>query len=168
MIYKIYKKSHYSWILGFLKPLGITFNHVIKYKIRFNENCLYTLDGSDIWDINKLVGFSTSYSHHIQSCRVGWRCLDNENIQLVTYCYDGGKRLPETILSSVKPNEDFTITLKNSLDHWTFIFYQEGKCRKVHNEPKKTNGWWLKYLLFPYFGGNQKSPHKMTISIKIN
>lgn len=165
MIYKIFKNSHYSWVFNFLKPLGFSFQSTFKYKIKFNQNCIYTLDGIDIWDINKLVGFSTSYSHHQQSCRVGWRCLDNENIQLVTYCYDNGIRIPETIITEVKPNDEFILTLKNSIKYWTFIFYQEGKKRIVLIVPKKKGGWWFKYLLFPYFGGNQKSPHKMTIEI---
>jgi hypothetical protein len=166
MNYKIYKNSHYSWILGFLKPIGISTQHIFKYKIKFDKNCLYTINNIDQWDINKLVGFSGSYSHHIQSCRVGWRCLDGENIQLVTYCYDNKVRLPEVIISDVKPDEEFTITLKNSQKNWTFIFYQEGKGRKVININKKSSGWFLKYLLFPYFGGNQKALHNMSIYIK--
>lgn len=165
MIYKIWKNSHYSWILGFLKPLGFSFGSTFKYKVKFHQNCLYTIEGVDLWDINKLVGFSSSYSHHVQSCRVGWRCLDQENIQLVTYCYDDKIRLPEIIITQVKTGEEFTLTLKNSQQYWIFIFYQENKDPIVILVPKKKSGWCFKYKLFPYFGGNQKSPHAMEIEV---
>ena len=111
-----------------------------------------------------MVGYSTSYSHHQQSVRVGWRCMDNENIELLSYCYDNGKRVPEESLGFVKPDQKFLITLKNSKKFFTIILFTES-IRKVVTVKKSSPGWCFKYLLFPYFGGNKKSPNTMKIFI---
>lgn len=164
MIYTINKNFHFSLIWGFIKPIWFTFNNQFNYQIKFDINCLYNLNPIDNWDINKLIGFSTHINHHQQSCRLGWRCLDQENIELVTYCYDEGFRLPEEVISRVKPGEEFNITLQNNREDWVFVYHNKKEV-KVLTIKKSKPGSSLKYLLFPFFGGNNKSPQKMTITL---
>lgn len=92
--YIIKANKHFSKLFGFLPHFGFTFYNTISREGKFDQNCLYDISTDDKWDINKLFGFSTSYSHMTQSARVGWRCTDNENIELVTYCHDQKIRLP--------------------------------------------------------------------------
>ncbi len=79
--YKINENSHSSKLYGFLPHVGFTLNEEIEFECKFDKNCLYKIETSDKYDINKLYGFSTSYFHHIQSARVGWRCLDGKSIE---------------------------------------------------------------------------------------
>lgn len=167
--YKIKENAHSSKLYGFLPHVGFTLNEEIEFECKFDKNCLYKIDTSDKYDINKLYGFSTSYFHHIQSARVGWRCLDGESIEILTYCYDNSVRIPEVILGIVKPEETFNckIIVPKSTDntHFTFIF-EHGNKSKVVMVKKEQKSWGFKYKLFPYFGGNLCAPHKMNIYIK--
>jgi hypothetical protein len=123
------------------------------------------LDGEDRLDINKLYGFSTSYFHHVQSVRVGWRCVDGKSIELVTYCYEKSSRIPEITLGYVNVGEQFKCSISVEKDHFAFILESES-VQNVVMVKKDTKSWKFKYKLFPYFGGNQASPKKMTINIK--
>lgn len=162
-IFTIKSNSHASNLWGFLPHIGFTFNETLEFECKFDKNCIYSIDGVDKWDINKLYGFSTSYFHHVQSARVGWRCTDGESIELLAYCYDKNARITEVSLGNVKPDELFKCSISVDKDYFTFIFEPNKKVVMIKKEQKS---WNFKYKLYPYFGGNMKSPHKMNISLK--
>lgn len=146
--------------------IGLTFKNKIEYNIHFCKNCLYTLPDDDIYDINKLFGISTSFYHHYSSARIGWRCLDNENIELLTYTYDNWNRLESQLLGTVKCEENFKaiITLDNNMIIYELITdnYSNKIILETSNKP-----FFIKYKLFPYFGGNKTAPHNMNIIFNI-
>lgn len=163
--YAIKKGTHSSKLFGFLPHFGFTLDKSTTFECKFDENCIYSIPDNDKYDINKLYGFSTSYFHHVQSARVGWRCLDGEIIQLLTYCYDNSVRIPEILIDEVKVNTIFKFTISVEDDHFAFI-YECGDIQKVVMVKKSQKSWTFKYTLFSYFGGNKVAPHNMNIYLK--
>lgn len=160
--YLIKKGKHYPTGLH----LGLSFTKYIHYECMFDESCLYDIDGVDKYDINKLFGFATTFHHHRQSARVGWRCIDGENIQLVTYSYNDGFREPhETdILGVVKPNEKFRCSIVDLEQSYLYTFKMSDGTRETFFHDAKKPDWFLfHYRLYPYFGGNKTAPHDMII-----
>lgn len=154
--------NHYS---GF--HFGLTRKSIIKFSCVFDANCLYKFEGENSHDINKLHGFSTTYNHHNQSARFGWRCLDGENIQLLTYSYMNGVRKPdsETLLGTVKPGETFYGSIEDIETHYVY-HCTTSAGNVVVKDAKSPDKVWFKYYLGFYFGGNCVSPHDMTITLK--
>lgn len=160
--YIIKSGKHYSEGLNF----GLTLKDQIRFVGIFDESCVYDHGNHENYDINKLYGFSTSIHHHIQSARVGWRCLDGINIQLLTYSYDGWKnRLKEKILGTVLPNQEFTCTITIGAEKFKYDFKTLGKSNSAE-DPIRRKCWPFRYLLYPYFGGNIPAPHDMKINIQ--
>jgi len=168
--FKIKKGKHYSQGINF----GFTLKKHISFRCKFGKSCLYQFNDVDKYDINKLYGFSTTIFHHKQSARVGWRCLDGENIQLLTYSYNDGVRDidDEKILGTVKPDEEFLITIFDCESTYHYTFVKIGELGEVDNfvvnqYDKKKKDWFIfHYFLYPYFGGNKTAPHDMEIYIK--
>lgn len=158
--YTIKKGEHSSqWF-----RTGITFKNYIAFDCYFEDSCLYNLDTVDKYDINKLYGFSTTYNHHNQSARVGWRCLDGQSIELLTYTYNNGVRVvgSEEVLGVVRPNERFCCTITDVETEYVYTFENSKGERKEIRDPKQPDKVWFKYLLKFYFGGNKTTPHDMT------
>lgn len=160
--YLILKNWHssLSW-----NHIGFTLKNKIAYRVVFDQSCLYDLKTNDNFDINKLFGFSTGIWHHDQSARIGWRCLNNSDIQLVTYSYNNGVRLTEQILGTVKPGVQFTCTIEDSGNTYNYTF-NDGNVFNKATVFKSGDKVKLKYLLWPYFGGNMPAPHKMKIQLQ--
>lgn len=162
MKYTIKKGKHRSKFFRF----GFTFKKSVSFDACFGHNCLYKpFPRPDTKDINKLCGFSTTIFHHKQSGRVGWRCVeDNGEIELVTYSYDSGKRdvSDQQVLVKVKPNVWFNIEIIDHETHYEYIVKYMGKTY-TNNDHKKYDWLPFKYLLYPYFGGNNSAPHDMDI-----
>lgn len=160
--YEIFKNNHYAFpIFNF----GFTFKQNIKFTVFFNDNCLYQFTDHDKYDINKLFGVSTSYYHHIQSARFGWRCVDNENIEILAYTYDNKERLPEKLLMTIKPFQNIECKIQIEDRKITYFVTHIGKTVSYSVDLIK-NTWKFKYKLFPYFGGNKKAPKSMNIIFK--
>lgn len=153
---------------------GIHFNFTFKknvtFKCKFNKSCLYYFDDNDKYDINKLCGFSTTWFHQRQSGRIGWRCLDGERIEIVTYSYnDGTREQTETdILGIVLPDQEFIVSIEDNEDMYIYTFENLSVDNSyVKAVDKKQKDWFFfHYLLFPYFGGNKTAPHDMTLYVK--
>ncbi len=158
--YKIKSHNHYS---GF--HIGLTFGKKVSYVCKFTESCLYDLYSNDNYDINKLCGFSTTYNHHYQSGRIGWRCLDGKTIQILTYTYNNHVRSQEVVLGTVLPNEEFECSVEDVESAYIYRFSKSGNTNVVRN-PKQPDKVLFKYLLYPYFGGNMSAPHDMEIYVK--
>ena len=163
--YTIKKDKHSSgWF-----NVGLTMKDTITFDCFFEPSCLYTLDTVDKYDINKLYGFSTSWNHHIQSARVGWRCLDGQTIELLTYSYNKGVRTigSEEILGVVRPNQKFRCSIKDIETEYVYTFHcaDTGEYKEIRN-PKQSDKVWFKYTLDFYFGGNLTAMHDMTAWIE--
>ena len=164
------KKGNHS-ASGF--NFGITFKKTIKFRASFTESCLYDLGSNDNYDINKLYGFSTTIFHHNQSARIGWRCIDGENIEVLTYSYNNKKRslLDSNLLATVKPNQWFNVEITDHESYYEYKLTYENDLDNdnivVTDKDKKEKDWFLfHYFLYPYFGGNKPAPHNMLIYIE--
>lgn len=149
--------------------LGITFRKAVSFEAMFDESCLYTMEGVDKFDINKLFGFATTYWHHKQSGRVGWRCLDGENIQLLTYSYNDGIRenSEHDVMGVVKPGEKFKCSIVDLEQSYLYAFAKsDGTQQTFFHDAKKPDWFFFHYLLFPYFGGNKTAPHDMKMYVR--
>ena len=138
-LYKIKKGKHRSGF--YFRPAFFRKGKTYKYKVIFDDSCIYTLPGMDQLDINKLKGISEELNHHKNSERLGWRAYpEKEEIELFSYRYDDSIR-SHVKLGTVKPREEieFYFTIKESF---------------------------LGYHLFPFFGGNQTAPHDMYMFVK--
>ena len=137
-------------------------------RVYFFPNCTYQL--SENYDqVNKLYGFSEGF-HHWNSARIGWRCIDGENIELLAYCYVNGKRI-------IKP------MIKCKPDSWVFCNIQNKNSKYVlkalspNNQSitvsiDKDKKFYIydlfklfMYRLYPYFGGKIAAPHDMNLYI---
>ncbi|MFD2717919.1 hypothetical protein ACFST9_04285 [Hymenobacter monticola] len=159
-MYRIKSGSHYSRLFP-----SFTFKHTIRYRCRFENSCLYQLEGEDAFDINKLVGFSTSWNHHQQSARIGWRCMDGQTIELLTYTYADGKRdVVDTILAVVKPEEEFDISITDFESCYEYTV-RVGELESTARKWKVPDRWLFQWILHPFFGGQTAAPHEMKIHL---
>lgn len=155
--YHIKAGDHYSTF-----SFTPTLSHTIHFEGYFTEACLYHFYTADDYDINKLIGISTSINHHHQSARVGWRSLDGQTIQLLPYAYTYGKRVViEEPLATVAPNERFTGTMTAEPHQYTI----EVNGAAVTLE--KASDWLpFRYILHPFFGGDKPAPNDMDIYLR--
>ena len=156
-LYKIKKGHHRS--NSFLPKL--TFKTEISFDLCFNESALYEYTNFDSVDWNKAYGFSDSWSkHHTNSARIAWRCK-NGKLQLAAYVYLFKERIA-TSLGYFPLNTWIPCSIKLIGDSYLFIV--NGVPHRVPRNPINERG--LKYMLKPYFGGNNSAPHNISIVIK--
>ena len=161
--FKIKEGSHRS---GF--HLGFTFKNSIKFECVFDESCLYSFPfGHKSYDdINKLFGMSTTWFHHKQSARIGWRCMDGNLIEILTYSYNDGVRKNEEhdLLGLVRPGEKFVCSITDKEDKYDFTFQKGSKSNYAYDAKQKD--WFVfHYFLWPYFGGDTPAPHDMSLQL---
>jgi len=159
------------------RRFGITFSKSIEFECYFDKSCLYdpTQFPKEDWqDINKLIGFSTTYYHHKQSGRFGWRpSLKNpDKIELVTYSYNSGKRdnSDSNVVANVYPEEKFWGKITDYESHYLYEIKKSdpkyGTIRITDTDYKEKDWFFFHYILNPYFGGNNPTPHNMKLYIK--
>lgn len=156
--YKIKKGNHFS------KWFPCLFNKTkLEFQVSFDESAEYHFDDEDQHDINKLYGFSDcNWHHHKNSARIGWRWDEETNqVELLAYCYVNGKRIFTPITKvEIYKWVDCSIEIKNG----AYVFKIGDKQAFVLRNCNRKR--WLCYKLYPYFGGNKKSPHEIKITIK--
>lgn len=147
--------------------VGLTLSRKLSFRAKLDDSCLYHFGDVDDYDINKLFGFSTTWFHHKQSARVGWRCSGNK-FDIVTYSYNNGVRSikDSDLLGTVEPGEVFYCTIEDTESEYIYTF-QKGFDEHIltRSDPKKKDWFFFHYLLFPYFGGNRVAPYDMSIYI---
>jgi hypothetical protein len=156
------KGKHYP--KGF--HFGFTFKRKIEFEAMFDKSCLYHFGDVDDYDINKLFGMSTTWFHHRQSARIGWRCVNGREIEILTYSYNKGERKIEEhdILGTVLPGEKFTCIIEDQETDYVFRFKKEDDISWTNAHDAKHPDWFIfHYFLWPYFGGNKTAPHDMII-----
>lgn len=165
MHYQIKKGSHYTEGFHF----GVHFGkRTVSKTIKFHSTCLYNLNSSNQYDINKLYGFSEGYHHH-NSARFGWRCDKESNlIELLAYVYVDGKRIHEwemdILIRKVKCDSAIDTKIEIFKDHYLFsvVTSYGTSTRKM---PRGKMCIPIGYDLFPYFGGNCTAPQNMFIEL---
>lgn len=111
-------------------------NKPVSFTIKFEESCLYKNVGYDD-QINKIAGYSTGFMHQ-DSVGIGWNCDETGSyFKLWTYNYSSGIRQISQIITTLRPNQEFTYVPYNT-----------------------KRGWWGYYRYF-YFGGNLPAPQTM-------
>lgn len=163
--YTIKKDSHRSGYC-FRPLIG---NVSIGFSVLFDDNCKYDLGTIDQLDINKLIGISYGY-HHTNSIRIGWRYnTATDKIELLPYIYTDGKRLPIDelpIILSIPTGKMVYGMISQSNNKYKILLYTKDTGHSVctfSSGDKELNK--IGYMLFPYFGGNMKAPHKMNIDM---
>lgn len=136
----------------------------LKFIAKFDSSAIYTTaDTLNQLDINKLYGFIEDQlpNDHYNSARIGWRWYHNE-LQLFAYCYNKGTLEPETLIKSVDIGKEISCIIKKEGSN--YVFNVDGSS--VTLPRKSTSPRFTGNRLFPYFGGNEKAPHKIRILIK--
>ncbi len=135
---------------------------VLTFNAIFDSSAIYTTRlEENQWDSNKLLGFADCNDvHHQNSARFGWRWLDGK-IDIMAYCYIDGERYFEKIGSTTPFSEDL-YQIQLTADSYLFTF--NGTQLAVPRKNKCDQGEY--YMLFPYFGGDEKAPHDILIQIR--
>jgi hypothetical protein len=156
--YTINKGGHSS---GF--HLGLVCKDILEFDVMFTDSAKYkTILRENQFDINKLYGFSDYNSfHHNNSARFGWRWV-NDELQIFAYCYVDGERKVQYI-GNVELNESYIFKLSLTKD--AYLFSIDGN-EEISISRKAKMNYGVKYKLYPYFGGDETSPHKMEVYIK--
>lgn len=156
-----YLRSKYKWAFS---------RSSIRFTTVFGEGCNYKDSnmGVDREDINKLYGMKFGFDTHYNSVRIGWRYNPSiDKIELYLYSYVIGKRVIEK-LTQVNLFEEFHCTMfLNKSNNRVIVEIKDAdnKVLAVSYVPNMTNSW-VKFRLFPYFGGNLPAPNKMKIFVR--
>lgn len=139
-----------------------TSTNELKFIVKFDSSAIYsTKDFNNQDDINKLYGFADNNKHHHQySARIGWRWSNNA-LRLFAYIYNEGI-VADKELSSIAIGKEHQCEIKVTPNHYIFSVnnYIDSLPRKSITQ--KAEG----YKLYPYFGGDETAPQKITILIK--
>ncbi len=133
----------------------------LAYHVIFDSSAIYQCKTQENqWDTNKLFGFADSDEHHQKnSARFGWRWLDGQ-LEILAYCYVNGERVIEELgTTAIGASNYYEIQLTSS--HYVFRFRNV-----IHRVSRKHSGSGAHYLLFPYFGGDERAPHDIMIMMK--
>lgn len=111
-------------------------------------------------DSNKLIGLSDAIHHHISSIRLGWRWrIDLNCIEIVTIQYKNTSRKIEHLTYVYENIElSFSISIKNN-----YYEVEIGGITKIIPKSNKYN--FIRYKLYPYFGGDESAPKEFNIEI---
>jgi hypothetical protein len=136
----------------------------LKFKAAFNESNIYKLPRGEQADSNKLFGFSDCKSTAVQSsARFGWRWFNNRlEITAVTH-RDGDWHLHQIMgVAELNRVYDFEIELSEDKAFYHYKFDHGPAVRVLRDCMDESM---FGYLLFPFFGGSEKSPQDMTVSV---
>lgn len=159
IIYRIKSGEHFSQ----QDNLRFTQKTTLTFRATFNESAVYqTVNPSNQGDINKLYGFSDCNSHHqTNSARFGWNWYNN-GLQIYAYCYQNGKVTSQPI-GTVNLNEKNTYQIQIAGNSYRFKLNETTVeiprgCSDSANQTR--------YMLYPYFGGDEPAPHEITIALE--
>jgi len=134
----------------------------LRFIAKFDSSAIYTTsDPHNQYDINKLYGFADNNSfHHQFSARFGWRWSNNA-LRLFGYIYNDGVRNSKE-LGTVIIGAENTCAIKVTPDKYIFTLNGITDSMPRTSSAFRAEG----YKLYPYFGGDEPAPHKITIFIK--
>lgn len=148
MIYTIKKGKHRS--NRFLPKLSFTNN------ISGTFNFITDVEESDF--TNKIVGLSDNFHHHHDSVRIGFRKLKGE-LWVCGIFYVNGQRTIKNICK-IEVNKDYQFSIEIGESYYKVSI---GDVYIIHYR----NSTWdfIRYHLFPYFGGTGKVSKEIKISL---
>jgi hypothetical protein len=134
----------------------------MKFVVKFDSTAIYeTQSAENQYDINKLYGFSDNNAdHHQYSARFGWRWSDKA-LRLFAYVYNNGS-VTSKELTTVTIGSEINCSIKITPANYLFTVDEITTQLPRMATTEKAKG----YQLYPYFGGNEVSPHHITILIK--
>lgn len=133
----------------------------MKFVVKFDSSAIYqTVDSLNQYDINKLYGFSEGSNNQYNSARIGWSWYNNA-LHLYGYVYNKGVRSYQKI-TSVDIGQEHMCSIKVS--EFSYIFTVNGISVTLGRDLSTSTA--RRYQQYPYFGGNEVAPHKITIQIK--
>lgn len=142
------------------KQLSVSEMHFV---VTFDSTVIYKTDtASNQADINKLNGFAdnNAFDHHKFSARFGWNWRDAK-LWLYAYIYNNGVMSNKTLGSiPIGQPADCKIIVAGS----QYQFVLNGVTTVMPRASTTATG--VGYKLFPYFGGTETAPHKITIAVK--
>lgn len=154
-IFKIKKGNHRS-----VNRIGFTKTNNLSFSFIMTESCNYELSNAENqYDINKLFGMSDGGNHMDNSARLGWRSIDGK-IEILGYTHNNGQFFFEKICDA-KPNIEYNCQISFLADKYVFTVDSNTLEMDRYKDNNKR-----KYLLYPYFGGDEVAPHDITIKVK--
>jgi hypothetical protein len=144
----------------FFKIPRLTFSRKIEISFRLVGDFSYVRDFPENQkDTNKIFGISDSFYHRKDSIRIGFRYLNN-NLELMAYYYNNGVRKSEKI-QNIETDMDYLVKIKITDNSYLIEFDS-----KEHLFPRTSRWKFLRYLLYPYFGGQEKAKKDLTFRIE--
>jgi hypothetical protein len=147
--------------------LQLQTSYTLDFQAIFDESARYTTSNpGNVYDINKLLGFSDcGLHHHGASARIGWNYMDGE-VRIYTYVYSNGERIPEQFLGVAEIGKIHRYKIEIQGDQYKFsmddrVEYVPRKCEANPVVPLPS------YRLFPYFGGDELAPHEIRIKVRM-
>lgn len=156
--FRIPQGQHYNS----LRNIGLFPNDSLAFEVVFDSTAIYqTQNPSNQADWNKLMGFSDCGTHHhTNSVRVVWRYLPaSGGFQLGEYYYINGTRSFST-LGNYQLNDTIPVQVYVSNG-----YYQMVVGPNVGQEQRACHSSIGRYMLFPYFGGDEPAPQDINIFI---
>tara|TARA_R110001599_G_scaffold26866_1_gene94760 strand:+ start:2973 stop:3521 length:549 start_codon:yes stop_codon:yes gene_type:complete len=138
-----------------------TKSNYITFEAIFDESAQYTsIDPINQYDVNKLYGLSDNGTSHTKnSIRFGWRWL-NDSLEILWFKHEDGDFSFGNI-TTIDLNTSYQYSITFTED--SYILIVDGVEVEID---RKHSGTYRKYYLYPYFGGDEKAPHNITIRIK--
>jgi hypothetical protein len=133
----------------------------MKFAVKFDNSAIYTtVDPNNQYDINKLYGFSEGYNNQYNSARIGWNWYNNA-LHLHAYVYAKGVRTYQEI-KTVSIGAEINCSIKVSGN--SYLFTVDGT--QLTMPRGATTSTASGYQQYPYFGGDEVAPQKITIQIR--
>jgi hypothetical protein len=154
--YTIPAGEHYCTESGYQK-MNVS---SIKFRVLFDNSAVYETNAKENQaDINKLYGVSDcGTSHQTNSARFGW-VWNNNRLEIWAYAYADGQR-QYRFVDTVSLNEFHQCEI--AFTDSSYIFKVNNTVELPRSCKSKADG----YKLYPYFGGDETAPHKVTIVIE--
>lgn len=156
MIFTIKKNTHHS----IFRIPKFTLKKKMKADIILNDNFYYKCDDiKNQKDTNKIIGLSDDYFHRVNSIRIGFRNV-NDKIELIAYYYNNTNHYSK-VIGEVYEKIPFSIDIE--IGKYIYLINFNNKQFIF----KRTSKWNLfRYVLYPYFGGNEKAKNDLIFDIK--
>ena len=121
----------------------------------------FKLRNSDDKDTNKIIGFSDSFSHKKHSVRIGWRLNKHNELLMVAFYHVNGTYI-HSDLGYFDPEKEYEFRIKVSKNHyhvWVGDYFDY--------LPRHSKYWFLRYIIPPYYGGDNTAPHDIKFDVKL-
>jgi len=139
-----------------------TKTNYIQFQSIFDESAIYeNIDSTNQYDINKLYGLSDCKHNHIKtSIRLGWRWL-NDSLEIHWFKHTNSN-FSFAKISTINLNTIVNFSIRFDSNYYYISVDNDTAIvkRPCNNQSIR------KYYLWPYFGGDETSPHDIIIKIK--